>query len=286
MPKDTSTPHSHSTRKSPYQQPPNKKKPSSHPREKEEQNQVSINDLKRRIRDVKRLLNKPDLPADARILQERALAGYEKELADEERRRERSKLIKKYHFVRFLDRKTATKELSRLTRKQEELKKSESDSATKLAKLMARIHVARVNLNYTIYYPLTEKYISIYAKKKGKPAGQDQGSEDEVEENPSSNAAERTAMWGVVEKCMEDGTLDLLREGKRVNGDSGEEEEKAGGKTKEYAGSKKAGKEKKSDKSNVKWTSRNDTLRAKDAKHGPPGQDEEQDDSDGDFFEM
>jgi len=62
----------------------------------------SINDLKKRIRDVKRLLNKMDLSADARILQERALAGYEQDLADEMARRERSQLIKKYHFVRFL----------------------------------------------------------------------------------------------------------------------------------------------------------------------------------------
>ena len=69
---------------------------------KPEKEYPSINDLKKRIRDVKRLLNKIDLSADARILQERALAGYEQDLADETRRRERSSLIKKYHFVRFL----------------------------------------------------------------------------------------------------------------------------------------------------------------------------------------
>ena len=62
----------------------------------------SINDLKKRIRDVKRLLNKQDLSADARILQERALAGYENDLEEETKRREKSALISKYHFVRFL----------------------------------------------------------------------------------------------------------------------------------------------------------------------------------------
>jgi hypothetical protein len=61
----------------------------------------SINELKGRIRGVKRLLNK-DLPADARIVQERALAGYEQDLVEETARRERSNMIKKYHFVRFL----------------------------------------------------------------------------------------------------------------------------------------------------------------------------------------
>lgn len=62
----------------------------------------SINELKRRIRDVKRLLNRDDLPADVRIIQERALSGYEKDLEDEMQRRDRSQMIKKYHFVRFL----------------------------------------------------------------------------------------------------------------------------------------------------------------------------------------
>lgn len=69
---------------------------------REEKEYPSINELKKRIRDVKRLLNKRDLPADARIVQERALAGYEEDLAEETARRERSSMISKYHFVRFL----------------------------------------------------------------------------------------------------------------------------------------------------------------------------------------
>lgn len=63
---------------------------------------TSVNELKRRIRDVKRLLSKGKLPADARVVQERALAGYEQDLAEETARRDRSQMIKKYHFVRFL----------------------------------------------------------------------------------------------------------------------------------------------------------------------------------------
>jgi hypothetical protein len=63
---------------------------------------LSVNELKRRIRDVKRLLTRGDLPPDARIVQERALAGYEKDLKEETEKRKRSEMIKKYHFVRFL----------------------------------------------------------------------------------------------------------------------------------------------------------------------------------------
>lgn len=65
-------------------------------------NTLSVNELKRRIRDVKRLLSHADLPADARIVQERALMGYEADLKTETERRRRSEMIKKYHFVRFL----------------------------------------------------------------------------------------------------------------------------------------------------------------------------------------
>ncbi|CDM33376.1 hypothetical protein DTO013E5_9854 [Penicillium roqueforti] len=177
---------------------------------KPEKEYPSINDLKKRIRDVKRLLNKIDLSADARILQERALAGYEQDLADETTRRERSSLIKKYHFVRFLDRKTATKELGRLTRREKE----EGLDSKQKARLAAKIHQCRVNLNYTIYYPLTEKYISIYPN--GKPDATDPKTELQTQETKSDDA--KPPLWSVVEKCMEEKTLDLLREGKlRIN---------------------------------------------------------------------
>lgn len=64
----------------------------------------SINELKKRIRDVKRLLAKGRLSAEVQVLQERALAGYEQDLVEETARRQRSQMISKYHFVRFLGR--------------------------------------------------------------------------------------------------------------------------------------------------------------------------------------
>lgn len=81
---------------------PAKKKIQLAAQKRKEHDYPSVNELKRRIRAVKRLLEKVDLPADARVVQERALAGYEKDLEDEMQRRARSQMIKKYHFVRFL----------------------------------------------------------------------------------------------------------------------------------------------------------------------------------------
>ncbi|KAF7715562.1 Uncharacterized protein PECH_000449 [Penicillium ucsense] len=181
----------------------------------------SVNELKSRIRGVKRLLNK-DLPADARIVQERALAGYEQDLADELARRERSNMIKKYHFVRFLDRKTATKQLKRLERR---LKEKDLNADQKEA-LEQKIHVARVNFNYTIYYPLTEKYLSLYPKSQPETSAEgDQKPDSDAEPKHQDKLPEgqRPPMWAVVEKCMADGKLDDLREGKLNIGPDGQQ---------------------------------------------------------------
>ncbi|GAQ07247.1 hypothetical protein ALT_4568 [Aspergillus lentulus] len=204
------------------------KKKKIHPH-KHEHNHPSVNELKKRIRDVKRLLNRVDLPADARIVQERALAGYEKDLEDELARRHRSQMIKKYHFVRFLDRKAASKDLKRLLRREQEISNSDLDPAAKkekLAALAVKIHAAQVNHNYPIYYPLTQKYVALYAeqKKKKKESGAQSEKPNEPEAEVVSKliydtTGERPPMWRVVEKCMEDGTLDLLREGKLDDGE-------------------------------------------------------------------
>ncbi|KAL4937767.1 hypothetical protein BDV06DRAFT_215629 [Aspergillus oleicola] len=265
----------------------------------------SINDLKRRIRDSKRLLNKPDLPADKRIIQERALKGYEKELADEEKRRDRSRMIKKYHFVRFLDRKTATKEVTRLTKKLAELTSASSNDSSvdaesqrkKILKLEFRLHNAKVNLNYTIYYPLTEKYVSLYAEKKN--SGKDGNGESEDEEKngrrssstpaPTPSAGSQ-AMWQAVQKCMEDGTLDLLREGKL---DLSGEKEEGGAMSKGKKQGKEAESAKRSKKDKDTKTSKpaagKDSRKGKGTKQSvpaPPAAGEDGDESDGGFFEM
>ncbi len=63
---------------------------------------TSVNAIKKRIRDVKRRLERlQDLPADVRVENERALAAYEQELVAAEEEKVKQKMIKKYHMVRF-----------------------------------------------------------------------------------------------------------------------------------------------------------------------------------------
>lgn len=62
----------------------------------------SVNAIKKKIRDVNRRLERSeDIPADVRVQDERALASYEQELTAAEAEKNRQKMIKKYHMVRF-----------------------------------------------------------------------------------------------------------------------------------------------------------------------------------------
>jgi G3E family GTPase len=63
---------------------------------------LSVNRLKTKIRDLTRLLRRPDhLPADVLVVQERALAGYKQALEGIEREKRKKEMIGKYHMVRF-----------------------------------------------------------------------------------------------------------------------------------------------------------------------------------------
>lgn len=122
----------------------------------------------------------------------------------------------------WTDRKTATKQLNRLLRREKE---HDLDSKQK-ARLAQKIHTARVNLNYTIYYPLTEKYIAVYPKSKETPTGEkdvEAESESDSQDHKKQTNDSKPALWPIVEKCMEDGTLDLLREGKLNIGADGKQ---------------------------------------------------------------
>lgn len=77
-----------------------------------------------------------------------------------------------------------------------------AEATDEINSLKDKIHVADVDLNYTQYCPLNEIYISLFAQKD---FGEDGKDSSEVFD------ASRPAMWAEVEKAMEEGTLELLR---------------------------------------------------------------------------
>ncbi|KAL8714257.1 MAG: hypothetical protein Q9220_001986 [cf. Caloplaca sp. 1 TL-2023] len=157
---------------------------------------ISVNALKSKIRDVTRVLqHAQELPLDIRIEKERALAGYKQDLEKAQIEKERQRMIKKYHMVRFFERQKATRNLKKLRKRLAAAATNSPECQT----LETEIHDAEVDLNYTMYHPLDEKYIGLYP----------------IQETESAQEKKsKPAMWANVQTSMTNGTLQALRDGK------------------------------------------------------------------------
>lgn len=104
---------------------------------------------------------------------------------------------------------TATAERKKAARLARQLsKKIEStDDPRELARLKRELHVAEVDVKYTVYFPFMERYVSLY------PDGAKSTSK-EKQATRRGRPSERPAMWSVVEKAMAEGTgaLERLRD--------------------------------------------------------------------------
>ncbi|EPS44282.1 hypothetical protein H072_1722 [Dactylellina haptotyla CBS 200.50] len=160
--------------------------------------------LRKKIRDLSRLLNASSnsttaaggertkaskLSATTRIDHERALAAYKLELSSQQLTSKRSTLEKRYHKVRFFERRKATRALSRLTKQLAAL--SSSDITEETESLRNQIHQAEIDLNYIMHYPALDKYISLYKSGEDKDTNK-----------------KRERIRKDIEKRMEDGTLE------------------------------------------------------------------------------
>jgi hypothetical protein len=79
---------------------------------------------------------------------------------------------------------------------------AELEDAEEIAKVKADLHVAEVDLDYAIYYPFLEPYVSLYKS----PAGEKKGDEPTALQYLH---APRPPMWSVVEKIREEGKAAL-----------------------------------------------------------------------------
>ena len=153
------------------------------------------------------------------------------------------------------ERQKATRALKKL-QKRLDASSSSSPDTPDYNQLAKEVQDAKIDLNYTIYHPLTEKYQSLFPRQGG-------GSGGGGEETPARKlVTEKPAMWDVVERCSADGTLEALRDGKLATGI--------------IVGNRKHGPE----KARSKRGSRNDREVAKGAV-----EQEQHEESDGGFFE-
>ncbi|CAN3354717.1 rRNA-processing protein Efg1p [Diutina catenulata] len=125
--------------------------------------------LKKKIRDVERLLRREKLPATTRTENERALVALKIEMEAAKGRNKERHLAKKYHMVRFFERKKAVRKLKQAQKTLDELsadpeKKKEAKKQRKVVK-----H-CQIDLAYTVLFPKSEKYISLFPNENDEEA--------------------------------------------------------------------------------------------------------------------
>jgi hypothetical protein len=162
----------------------------------------AIHRPKNQIRDLERMLAKAtDMPATVRAGHERRLEALKHDLVITAAEKEKTRMIEKYHMVRFFDRKKAERHLKKAQRALIDCK----DPDMRL-ELKQHVYTAQIDLNYTMYYPLVRNYCALYPTKKseeGKIRGGEEGTVVRARGDPE--------VWKIVETATKEGKLEALK---------------------------------------------------------------------------
>ncbi|KAI0180937.1 hypothetical protein GGR52DRAFT_522269 [Hypoxylon sp. FL1284] len=234
----------------------------------------NLNWVKKRARTIERRFKTgQNMPANVQNELERELAHHQQKIAELADGKKRKAMIKKYHMVRFFERKKADR-LAKQIRTQ--LNKTTDEK--EIEKLKADLHRAEIDSLYTRFFPFMERYVSLYPVQSSVQDG-------EKSEDASSAAqalhADRPPMWEVIEKASEKGMSALVQIRERTR--PADKNKKPDGQPSKDAASAKAQftKTKSSDEPGYKKT-QGGKSRAKQSEQPPS---DSGDDSDGGFFE-
>jgi hypothetical protein len=154
------------------------------------------------IRDLERMLaNATGMPATVRAAHERRLEALKYDLVLTVAEKEKTRMIEKYHMVRFFDRKKAERALKKAQRA---LKACEDPEERH--ELKESVYTAQIDLNYTMYYPLVRNYCSLHPSKKGED-GKMHGDEEAI----TTGVRGDPEMWKAVETATKEGRLEALK---------------------------------------------------------------------------
>lgn len=173
--------------------------------------------VKKKIRDIERLLKRENLPADVRIENERALKALNVDLQNAQLNLRAKKIAKKYHMVRFFEKKKAIRKYKQAKKALDEVSKTEVRKDIKKARKVVK-H-SETDIAYVILFPKTEKYISLYPNPKEE--------DEETKKNPNAKKGmqlteqRKREFRKEVEKLIDDDKLPFSIEdvvkGKNVN---------------------------------------------------------------------
>lgn len=131
--------------------------------------------IRKKMRDITRLLQRDNLAADIRIANERALKTLKLELQKVQGDQKERKFAQKYHKVRFFERKKAIrfyikskKSVDALNEQIAEIEANEDKEAGRELKKQLKKEKrvfghSQIDLAYVLNFPKNEKYIALYA---------------------------------------------------------------------------------------------------------------------------
>lgn len=114
--------------------------------------QVGVSKLRKKLRDLTRVLKKNQFDATKKAATERAIEAVKAELNDLVKNKKVRELARRYHMVRFFERKKAMRRLRRVV-------KEEPDNKEKL-------QIAEAGWYYVNQFPIEKKYVAIFVNEK------------------------------------------------------------------------------------------------------------------------
>ncbi|OTA91595.1 hypothetical protein M434DRAFT_397112 [Hypoxylon sp. CO27-5] len=230
----------------------------------------NINWIKKRARTIERRFKTgQNMPANVQNDLERELAHHLQKIEEAADEKKRKTMIKKYHMVRFFERKKA----DRLAKQIKSQLKTATDKK-EIEKLNADLHKAEIDSIYTRYFPYRERYISLYpVASLGLSV---QGGEKKEDASTAAQAlhTERPSIWEDIEKASEKGIQALIEIRERKLG----KESKSRRSTEQSSKDTKAKSSAKSDSTNTKQGKAR-------KKRDEPSESSDSSDSEGGFFE-
>ncbi|CDK26416.1 unnamed protein product [Kuraishia capsulata CBS 1993] len=127
--------------------------------------EMGASKIKKKIRDIERVQKRETLPADIRIENERALLALRHELKDKEFNLKAKAMSKKYHMVRFFEKKKAIRRLKQAIKTVDDLETQLQDGQEVKKDLKKARKVRKhceSDLAYVLNFPRTEKYIALF----------------------------------------------------------------------------------------------------------------------------
>lgn len=164
--------------------------------------------LKKSRRDIQRLLKKPDLPANVRTQKEKMLQAIELQLEMLSTKAKARKTAKKYHMVRFFERKKALKKYKAAKKEMDALVEKDQDGSSKkeIKKARKKLSQCELDLLYVVNFPKDEKYISLY------PTSKEENELEEVRKARQKTDDKRLEVRKTIKEQNENGTIPITLE--------------------------------------------------------------------------